>query len=713
MVATEAAGRRPGTLGPAETFDRIVLLAGSNFAVSGSSGDILPHRAHGVFHRDTRVLSRLEVLVGGRSLEPLGGAGEAPAQAEFVGRVSLPDSIDSPIVAVRRRYIGAGLHEEVEIRNFDSASVNLDVQILVEADFSTIPEVRDGPASAPHPVRVVNETEIEIADGAYGALVARVSGAPSRTSTSGFTFKPTIAAGGSWKTCLTASFGSDEAAVDGGCPSARTGARALSRRVQAWRKTFPTVRSSWPAVDHLYRTGVSDLALLLMEDFGGEEELIVAAGVPWFMTLFGRDSILTALMALPFNRELATGVMRALARRQGRARDKRSEEEPGKILHEVRFRHAFPGQSGGAYYGTVDATPLFVTLVGQAWKWGLSWEHVQELLPAVREAVLWMLTYGDRDGDGYLEYRGNHHALRNQGWKDSWDGIQSKDGRIPEGPIALCEVQGYKYMALLEARRLFQEAGDLDMAEGLGREATRLGERFRSDFWMEDEGYVALALDGEGRQVDAVTSNPAHLLWTGILSVDQAASVAARLVSPDLFSGWGLRTLSSSNAGYRPVSYQVGSVWPHDTLVAAGGLARAGFTDEALTLVRGLLAAAPHFSYRLPELFSGFSRREFPFPVSYPASCSPQAWSGASVLLLIRILAGLDADVPRGRLSIRPIVPPDALPLSVTNMQIGGGTLSFRITRRGVRVEEAPDGLELDVGEPDVPARRDVAVPAG
>jgi glycogen debranching enzyme len=466
----------------------------------------------------------------------------------------------------------------------------------------------------------------------------------------------------------------------------------LAERAAAWRRGFPELRSGWDDLDHLYRRSLDDLTALLMEDPDGRGDLVVAAGLPWFMTLFGRDAILTALMAVPFDREVPAGVLRTLARHQGTVRDERSEEAPGKILHEIRAGRVALRGGTARYYGTVDATPLFVTLVAEARRWGLPPEEVAALLPNVRRALGWMRTDGDPDGDGYLEYPGRtDRGLRNQGWKDSWDAIRFADGRLAEGPIALAEVQGYKHRALLDAAELLERSGEEAEAAAARREAGELAERFRRDFWLEEVGFPALALDGEKRPVDAVASNAGHLLWTGILAPEQEAAVARRIASPELSSGWGLRTLSASSGGYNPVSYHVGSVWPHDTAIAVAGLARAGFREEALALARGLIDASAHFSYRLPELFAGFSRARFGFPVRYPTASSPQAWAAASVLLLLRALLGLEPE-GEGRPAVRPILPPQALPLSLEGLRFRDELLSLYVGADGsVTVTGVPE----------------------
>lgn len=693
------------TLGPGGT---VSLVEGSTFAISGPSGDIVPGGAQGLFHRDTRFLSRLELLIDGEHPEPLAAKTVDPYSARFVLRLPWDGPGESPLVAVRNRFVGDGLHEDVDITNHALEPVELWVEIRIDADFADLFEVKAlGGVGKPGVVRrVVREErllELEYSrDGFRRATEVRLTARPEEITASGPRFRIALSPGETWHTCVEVclNLGEERCLPRCRCDAFGTLPVPLARRAAAWRGTFPELRSHWDALNHLYRQSVDDLSALLMEDPDGEDDLVVAAGLPWFMTLFGRDAILTAFMTLPFDRELASGVLRTLARHQGEREDDASEEQPGKILHEVRFGEVAARGGRSVYYGSVDATPLFVMLVAEAWRWGLPWEAVEGLLPNVRRAVEWVRGPGDPDGDGYLEYAGRlDRGLRNQGWKDSWDAIQFADGRLAEGPVALCEVQGYKYRALLDAGELFSAAGEEADAELARQEAADLAGRFRRDFWVEEAGYPALALDGEKRQVDAVASNGGHLLWTGILAPEQEAAVARRLVSRELFSGWGLRTLATSNRGYKPVSYHVGSVWPHDTALAVAGLARAGFVDEALTLARGLLDSAPHFAYRLPELFSGFPREPFRFPVGYPTTSSPQAWAAASVLLVLRALLGLEADLPAGHLWVEPVLTGEVLPLELSGMSLAGGRLSLVVEHDGtVQVTALPEGLVIAEG---------------
>ncbi len=693
----------------------VSLVEGSTFIISDARGDVLPGAARGLFHRDTRFLSRLELRVDGANLEPLAARAVDPYSARFVLRVPREGPAESPLVAVRNRFVGQGLHEDLDVTNHGLEPVTLTVEYVIDADFADLFEVKAlGAGGKPGVLRRVlpaeGVLELEYArDGFRRASEVRLSARPEEMTESGARFRVSLGAGETWHTCVEVCLNLDEERCLPRCRCDAFGTLPvpLARRAADWRRRFPEVRSGSDALNHLYRQSVDDLAALLMPDPDGAGDLVVAAGLPWFMTLFGRDAILTALAVLPFDRELPAGVLRTLARHQGRERDEDSEEAPGKILHELRFGELARRGRRTAYYATVDATPLFVSLVAEAWRWGLPWEEVEPLLGAVRRALTWMREFGDLDGDGYLEYPGrtDSRGLRNQGWKDSWDAIQFADGRMAEGPIALCEVQGYRYRALLDAAELLSTVGAPEEARRCREEAAALAEGFRRDFWMPGETFPALALDGRKRPVDALASNAGHVLWSGILSREQEVAVAARLLDPDLFSGWGLRTLATSNRGYRPVSYHAGSVWPHDTAIAVAGLARAGFVAEAQTLARGLLDAAPHFGYRLPELFSGFDRERFGFPVGYPTASSPQAWAAASVLLLLRALLGLRPDLPGGRLEFRPTVPPELLPLRVEGWWVGGGRLSVEVGPAGsLRLLEVPAGLEVDlVSSPEGP----------
>jgi len=364
----------------------------------------------------------------------------------------------------------------------------------------------------------------------------------------------------------------------------------------------------------------------------------------------------------------------------------------------MRFGEASSLSLGGGtvYYGTADATPLFVMLLGELRRWGLGDDVVDDLMPAADRAMAWIEEYGDRDGDGYVEYqRSSDKGLGNQGWKDSWDAIRFADGRLARAPIALCEVQGYVYGAYLARAHFAEGAQDPATAARFRAKAAALKTAFNRDFWLEDRGWFAMGLDADKLPIDALGSNIGHCLWTGIVDEDKARAVADRLLSPEMFSGWGIRTLSSDMVGYNPVGYHVGSVWPHDNAIIAAGLTRYGFVEEAQRVIMGLLDASAHFGGRLPELFSGLGRDEVPFPVSYPSSCSPQAWAAASPLMFLRSILRLDPWVPHDKVWIDPVLPPPITRLRVDRIPLAGSRVTVEVDSQGVCVEGLPAGIDL------------------
>jgi glycogen debranching enzyme len=466
----------------------------------------------------------------------------------------------------------------------------------------------------------------------------------------------------------------------------------------------PPTRELWraPAVsagDHrlpaLVDRSVADLSGLLAADPVADDDHYLTAGAPWYLTLFGRDSLWAARMALPLGTDLAAGTLRTLARRQGTRTDPSTEEEPGKILHEVRVGPAGPVR----YYGTVDATPLWISLLHDAWRWGLADADVAELLPNLEAALGWLR---EATGDGFVRYVDNAGVLSNQGWKDSFDSIQFSDGRLAEPPIALCEVQAYAFAAAMDGAALLDAFGRPG-GDDWRHWAAGLRDRFRSAFWVEDRlgRYPAIALDGDGRPVDSVTSNIGHLLGTGFLDQAETAAVIRRLAAPDMDSGFGLRTMSSRSAGFNPLSYHGGSVWSHDTAIALRGLAAVGTGDAAplaASLVRGLLAAAPAFDFRLPELYGGESAGGGRRPLAYPAACRPQAWSAGAALVVLTATLGLTPDLPAGRLTLRPMRPSPVGGLTVRGLRLAGRPLDVRLTAAGdAEVLTAAPDLILDL----------------
>jgi len=708
----------------------VTLVDESTFTISDQAGDMVPGAAHGLFVRDTRVLSRLELRIDGRRLESLAAVENDPFSATFVSRGHpAPDRADSTLLVFRSRYVGQGMREDLHIRNFGPEPTACLVEGFIDADFADLFAVKEGRAAANPDGEITKAVEGNCLTVSYrrGAISRGVQlrfsvaddggadGPPSRAS--GFricedhvSVDVVVPARGSWSGCLEVVPVIDATPI---APRYRCGEpveRAEpSARLAQWRQQVPHVETDHRGLAGVVARSAEDLGALRIFDPDYPERMVVAAGAPWFMTVFGRDSLLTAWSALLVDPDLALGVLQTLARFQGTDVDPLHEEQPGRILHEMRFGEAASLSLGGGsiYYGTADATPLFVMLLGELRRWGVAGELVDELLPNAERAINWIEQFGDADGDGYVEYRrATDRGLANQGWKDSWDGIRYADGRVAEAPIALCEVQAYTYGAYLARAHFAFEAGDNGTYERFRAKATSLKKAFNRDFWLEDKGWFAVGLDADKRPIDSLTSNMGHCLWTGIVDEDKARAVASKLVSPEMFSGWGLRTLATGNGGYNPISYHCGSVWPHDTAIAAAGLARYGFDGAAQKLILSLLDAATAQGGRLPELFSGLDRSELSVPVGYPTSCSPQAWSAASPLLCLRTLLRLDPWVPYGKTWLCPNLPEGIGYLKVEGIPLAGSRVTIEVggeVAGGVSITGLPPEIEL-IREPRRPS---------
>ncbi len=701
----------------------VTLVDESTFAISGSAGDMSPGGAQGLFVRDTRIISRFEVLVNGTGTEPLAAVTDDPFSATFVSRcLPAPGRADSTLMVFRSRYVGQGMREVLSLRNFADEATACTVEVFVGADFADLFAVKEGRVGAePRTGEVTVEvtpvgtaaTGSEATSKPAGITYAYRRGGVARGVEIRFvgaaglspdlaTFEVIVPPRGEWTTCIEIAPVIDGTAF---APKYRCGEpveRAVpTERLAQWRRQVPQVETDHPGLKEVIARSAEDLGALRIFDPDYPERVVVAAGAPWFMTVFGRDSLLTAWMALLVDPDLARGVLQTLARFQGEEVDPRHEEEPGRILHEMRFGDAASLSLGGGsiYYGTADATPLFVMLLGEMRRWGVAREMVDELLPNAARAIEWIEQFGDADGDGYVEYRrATDRGLANQGWKDSWDGIRYADGRVAEAPIALCEVQAYTYGAYLASAHFAFEAGDTATYDRFRAKAAHLKAAFNRDFWLEEKGWFAVGLDADKKPIDSLTSNIGHCLWTGIVDEDKAQQVAEALVSPAMFTGWGLRTLSNESGGYNPISYHCGSVWPHDTAIAAAGLARYGFDGAAQKLIFALLDAAGAQGGRLPELFSGLDRGELTVPVGYPTSCSPQAWSAASPLLCLRTLLRLDPWIPYGKTWLSPNLPEGIGYLKVEGIPLAGSRVTIEVGSEvpgGVAIEGLPPEIEV------------------
>jgi glycogen debranching enzyme len=638
---------------------------------------------HGLYHADTRVLAGWDVSVGGEHGEAIAQAGRGAGEVTFTSLLRhLDDATADPRLRLEvTRTVTAGrMRERITIRSGLGHAISTTIALLINSDFSDMQTVKAGladPASRlAFPGADLPKTPVvgleALADGIrlstpsvnavlrFGSdaeLARTPRPAAGAEGTGADAPAPIVAA--TWPVEVPAhGTVTVEWTVD--VEHTATVVRAASGRPE-WDGV--TVHSGDARLGRWVQRALDDLSGLRMATTALPDEPFLAAGAPWFFTLFGRDSLWAARFLLPLGTDIAGSTLRLLASLQGTVSDPETAEQPGKIMHELRpGTYSMPGESLSLpplYYGTVDATPLWICLLSDAWHWGLAEAEVEALLPHLEAALGWMRDSGDSDSDGFLEYVDETgHGLANQGWKDSGDSIQWRDGSLAEGPIALCEVQAYAYQAAIGGAELLEAFGRPGAAEWRAWAAT-LQARFRESFWIDSsEGrYPAVALDVHKRPVDTVTSNIGHLLGTGLLNHEESALVAARLVSPELNSGFGLRTMSTDSTGYWPLSYHGGSVWTHDTAIAINGLGRAGFGAEAGILIDGLLAAAESFGYRMPELHSGDSATHFPTAVPYPAACRPQAWSAAAAIGVLGTVLGLEPNRETGDITSTPITP--------------------------------------------------------
>jgi glycogen debranching enzyme len=683
----------------------LTLVEGSSFCISAANGDIQPEHPHGVFFEDTRILSRWILTVNGEPIEPLAAKTKEPYRALIVGRVRRSDGYtDSPLIVERLRELGTGISEQVTVRNHSPAPADCMVALQVEVDFADLFEVKEA-----H----IQQRWEKLREAAGESLTIRafcqdirkgieVRAPGADITPEALSYHVNVPPHGYWTTVLTVTpimeaAGSPMEFVhpdgDGRSPQ--------DRRRQEWVSKIPALHMGNRSLERTLRRSYDDLGALRIEDPAHPERNVVAAGAPWFMALFGRDSLWASIMALPVDPSLAIGTIQTLADRQGSAVNPRTEEEPGKILHEVRLDVSSGLALGGksAYYGSVDATPLFVALLGEVSRWGFAPETIAALMPHVDRALEWIRNYGDKDGDGFVEYkRLNDQGLINQGWKDSWDGINFADGTLAEPPIALCEVQAYVYSAYLARSWLACDAGDMNLAVKYRDRAARLKRQFNDEFWLPDRGYYAIALDAKKRPVDACASNMGHCLLFGLIDEDKAPLVVKRLMSREMFSGWGVRTLASNMGAYNPASYHNGSVWPHDNAIIVAGLLRYGFNVEAQRIASALLEAAEYSEGRLPELFCGFSREQFDEPVPYPTACSPQAWAATTPIMLVKSLMGYYADVALGGLWMNPLLPESYGDVHISNAPMANGRITIDVSGSTATVQGLPEGMVLHHG---------------
>jgi glycogen debranching enzyme len=650
------------------TDDLVKILDGNTFVVSDAQGDIEASLTDptGLFSFDTRFLSRWVLTVNGQRLNALSVDDLQYFETRFflvpgTGTVY----VDAKLSVIRQRSVGGGFLEQLTILNHDDEPVELTVRVEAGSDFADLFEVKDALEKKGTYSAQVEDGQLQLGyeRETFGRATIISASTPAELDANGLTFTLQIEPHGAWATELqvvtAALLGS------GGWRRAGDVARlrprpSMERSLHRWLADAPRVESDSDSLRATYRRSLVDLAALRFSPPIAGGRSLPAAGLPWFMTMFGRDSIFTSLQALPFTPELAATTLRMLGLWQGTRVDDFRDEDPGRILHEMRYGEmtAFEERPHSPYYGCADATSLYVVLLDEYERWTGDRKLVRELQSEARAALNWIDEYADLKGNGYVWYqrRNEETGLENQCWKDSWDSISYRDGKLPDFPRATCELQGYAYDARIRGARLARDIWkDPAFAEQLERQAGELKRRFNRDFWVEDGQYFALALDPDGNQVDTLTSNNGHLLWSGIVDKTKAKAVVRHLMGRRLFSGWGVRTLAEGEGRYNPIGYHVGTVWPFDNSFIAWGLRRYGFKEEAARIASGILEAAEFFDGRLPEAFGGYERPQTKYPVQYPTACSPQAWSTGTPLLLLRTMLGLE---PQGEhLIVDPLLP--------------------------------------------------------
>jgi glycogen debranching enzyme len=631
---------------------RLTLLDGSTFVVCDQRGDVDGvSAASGFFAADTRFLSRSVLTIDGERGDPVAFAQGAP----HVGVFDL--EWENGLAVRRELFVGRGLEEAATVWNRSDREVEAVLELELASDFADIFAVKrvedlgapgTSEVAPSRPERWQDAGTVEFADEDFPArTLVHLAPAPDDADGGAARYQLRLAPGERWQLRVAVQWLLDEmpeldaAAFEAGLRDDR---RDRDASLAAWWRTAPRLQA--PAESALERTwaqSLADLAALRLRWAGSE--MVPAAGLPWFMTLFGRDTLITSFQELLLGPEAAAGALRALAEAQADTDDPERDAEPGKIVHELR-RGKTARIWTDRYYGTVDATPLFLVLLSEQWRWSGDDGLVLELEHAARRALDWIDSSGDRDGDGFVEYlRRGSHGIDNQNWKDSYNSMVFHDGSLARAPIAPVEVQGYVYDAKLRMAELARCVWrDEEAAVRLEGEAATLRERFDAAFWLPERGWYALGLDADKRPVDALASNMGHLLWSGIVPTERVAEVAAKLVSGPLWSGWGVRTLAADEPAFDPLEYHNGTVWPHDNSLIALGLAQAGRRAEAERVVRALLDSAPFFEYRLPELFAGGERRDDEAPGIVPTSARPQAWAAGTPLLLLRAQLGLEPD---------------------------------------------------------------------
>ncbi len=682
---------------------QLVIHEGDTVWAAGPDGQVNGSDDHGLFFRDTRLISIWQLSANGVPWELLnGGAVQHFALGVFLTN---PVIVTQDGEVARRelslslgRWMEGGVHEDIDITNHGRQTVRFNLELLLRSDFADLFEVKSR--------RFVRRGRVVTAwsdagqtlrstythDTFLRALTVTARGdTPAVYANGRVSFDIELAPGGTWHTCLLTDLhdGGETLAAPAACTSER-GSSETALSLGEWRRGTLKLSSSNEEFYRLYRQGVDDMAALrLPVHRDGRTDVLPAAGLPWFAALFGRDSLVVALQSAPVTLAFARGALAVLGAWQARERDDARDAEPGKILHELRRGELayFKLVPHTPYFGTADATPLYLITLHTAWRWSGDRALLAAHMQTAARCLEWIDNWGDRDGDGFQEYQTRApKGYENMGWKDAGDAVLYPDGSMVKGPKALCELQGYVYAAWRGMAELYDAAGAPDRAEELRAKAAALYERFNEAFWNNDFGGYAYALDGDKRQVLTSVSNVGHLLWCGIVAPERAAQVVARLMAPDMFSGWGIRTLSAEHPAYNPYAYHNGSVWPHDNGLTVQGMRRYGFAAEANQVIRAVSDAAASFAlHQVPELYAGLPRDVAPFPVQVPGANVPQAWAAGAAFAFLQAILGLEPDAPNGVLRLDPALPAWLPDLTLHDLQLGNRTFDLRFYRDGDR----------------------------
>lgn len=704
---------------------QIAIHRGHTVLVTEPDGQITGNNERGLYFFDTRVISAWAIYANGEPWELLNGG----AVNYYEARIFLTNGIiltgDGAIPArtlglTISRSIRSGMHEDLEITNNSMKPVRFQLEVMTRSDFADVFEVRSG--------RIVRRGQIATqwserrqelrtaySNGDFRrAVTTRVLSSPAKAVAANgrLSMEVRLQPGEAWQTCLAYDLEGEGRQFHAPRRCVGSGDRPHSGAVDLWVDAVAKIETSNEEFYRLFHQALADMAALRLPIEGTSHTVFIpAAGLPWFVAPFGRDSLLVSLQNILVYPEFARGALEILGALQAREIDPWRDAEPGKILHELRrgeLAHLklIPHTP---YYGTADATPLYLITLHAAWRATGDRELLERHLETAEGCLAWIDDYGDRDGDGFQEYQTrSKDGYENMAWKDSGDAVVYPDGTLVKGPKALCELQGYVYDAWARMAEVFDALGKPDRAAELRAKAAALFTRFNEAFWDDEFGFYAYALDGDKNKVLTVASNAGHCLWSGIVPPERARAVVARLMAPDMWSGWGIRTLSTGNPAFNPYNYQTGTVWPHDNAIIAMGFKMYGFDDEAARIAHDVSVAAEHFSLnQLPELYTAFPRDGTNFPVQYVGANVPQAWAAGSVFMLTQALLGFMPDAPRDRLHVDPDLPAWLPDLTVRDLRIGRHTLDIRFWRDGGHT-----AFEVIKGDPGVVERTEIVARA-